>query len=129
MPLTVVLAVGLDWSLIKTQEPYWKSAGYIVTLADSLREAVVEFESGDFDLILFGDRLSTENQKQLTFLIRSSGSLVPVARMASSTGFIDSYGDAVLAEKPDDLPVAVEQFLARKAGSGAPWQHQATALN
>ena len=85
MPLTVVLAVGLDWSIIKTQEPYWKSAGYIVTLADSLREAVVEFESGDFDLILFGDRLSTENQKQLTFLIRSSGSLVPVARMASST--------------------------------------------
>ena len=54
MHLTVVLAVGLDLSLSTRQSTDWKSAGYVVISTASIREAIVHFIDGDFDLVLLG---------------------------------------------------------------------------
>jgi hypothetical protein len=51
MHLTVVLAVGLDLSLSTRQSTDWKSAGYVVISTASIREAIVHFIDGDFDLV------------------------------------------------------------------------------
>jgi hypothetical protein len=49
MPLTVVLAVCLDSTSLAIHDSDWKSAGYIVTAAGSIREATERFKAGDFD--------------------------------------------------------------------------------
>ena len=54
MPLTVVLAVGVDSYLFGPQRAIWQSAGLFVTSAGSMREAIDQFRFGDFDLVLLG---------------------------------------------------------------------------
>jgi len=83
MPLTVVLAVGLDPSLPTAQNAVWKSAGYIVISVGTIKEAIDHFKAGDFDLVLLGNSISLENKERLTFLIRSSGSRTPVVCIAN----------------------------------------------
>jgi DNA-binding response OmpR family regulator len=52
VPVTVLLAVGLDSSLLESQRSVCQSAGYNVTSAGSIREGIDQFHKGDFDLIL-----------------------------------------------------------------------------
>ena len=52
MPLTVVLAVGMDAWRLTTQSAIWKAAGYIAVSAASIKEAIDFFRAGDFDLVL-----------------------------------------------------------------------------
>ena len=47
MQLTVILAVGVDSSLIGTQPSVWQSAGYIIIPARSIKEAIDHFQVGD----------------------------------------------------------------------------------
>jgi len=54
MPLTVILAVGLDPSLPLAQNAVWKSAEYIVISVGTIKEAIDHFKAGDFDLVPFG---------------------------------------------------------------------------
>ena len=78
MPLTLVLAVGADSSLMATQRPAWRSAGYFVTPAGSIREAITHLRNGDFDLVLLFHSIPTESRERLAFLIRSRGMRVPI---------------------------------------------------
>ena len=48
MPVTVVLAVGLDSWLLATKARVWRSAGYFVVSAESIGEAIDLFNDGDF---------------------------------------------------------------------------------
>ena len=52
MPLTVVLAVGLDPSLLANRGSVWQSAGYLVTSIGSIKEAIPHIRGGCFDLVL-----------------------------------------------------------------------------
>ena len=78
MSLKVVLAIGVNSSLLEIQSSDWKSSGYIVTFAWSIKDAIAHFTYGDFDLILLGRFLPAESREKLTFLIRASGSRIPV---------------------------------------------------
>ena len=84
MPLTVVLAVGLDSSLLARQGSDWKSAGYFVTSTGSIKEAISHLKYGDFDLVLLGHGIPTDSRERLAFLIRSTTSRTPVVCISES---------------------------------------------
>jgi|HubBroStandDraft_1064217.scaffolds.fasta_scaffold43777_3 DNA-binding response OmpR family regulator len=115
MPIIVVLAVGLDSTLLRTQNAAWKSAGYIVKAAGSLREAIECFRDGDFDLVLLGPSIPAETRHEFTFLIRALGSNVPVALIARSPDECDPFADATLRNQPWDAMLAgMGELVARR---------------
>ena len=85
MPITVLLAVGREFSQLKTKRSEWKSAGYIVAFAESIKNAIEHFTSGDFDLVLLDNSISDESRKRLTFLIREAGLRIPVVCIEDSS--------------------------------------------
>jgi DNA-binding response OmpR family regulator len=119
MPLKVVLAVGVEPSLLATQSAEWKSAGYIVQSADSIREAITYFKAGDFDLVLLGNSISDENRERLTFLIRASGAQTPVVFMKSRSASFDSLADATLKNDSSEVLKGLGELLARAERLGA----------
>lgn len=80
----VILAIGVDSSFLASKRPVWQSAGCYVTAVESIREAIDRFQGGDFDLILLGSSISVESRERLTFLVRASGSQIPVVCFAES---------------------------------------------
>jgi DNA-binding response OmpR family regulator len=114
MPLTLVLAVGVDSSLPETQMQIWQSAGYIVTSAASIKEAIVQLRDGDFDLVLLFHSIPAESRERLTLLIRSSGMRVPVVCVTDSSAGHDSFADATIHNEPNKLIQGIEELLAKR---------------
>ena len=114
MPLTVLLAVGLDSSLLESQRSVWQSAGYHVTSADSIREGIAQFHKGDFDLVLLSHSIPAESRERLTFLIRASGSRIPVICVSDSSSSCDSFADATVQGGQDNLLRGIENLLAKR---------------
>ena len=85
MPLTVVLAVGMDSSLIATSRSMLQSAGYVVISTRTVKEAIDQFRIGDFDLVFLDDSITAEDRTVFTVLMHLFGSRTPVA---SPVGFI-----------------------------------------
>jgi DNA-binding response OmpR family regulator len=119
MPLTVILAVGLDSSLLVTQSSVWQSAGYLVTSAGSIREAIAHFRNGDFDLVLLGRSIPADSRERLTFLIRASGSRTPVVCVADSSGDSDTFADATITGEPKKLLEDMGEIMAKRANKPA----------
>jgi DNA-binding response OmpR family regulator len=119
MHLTVVLAVGLEPSLMAAQSRGWKSAGYIVQSAGSIREAIGHFRDGDFDLVLLGNSLSVENRERLTFLIRASGAQTPVVFMDNRSADLDSLADASLKNDSSEILAGLGELLGKTQKLGA----------
>ena len=115
MPLTVILAVGLDPSLPTAQNAAWKSAGYIVISVGTIKEAIDHFRAGDFDLVLLGNSLPLENKERLTFLIRSSGSRTPVVCVANLAEDCGRFADATLKNDSGELLSGIQELLAKSA--------------
>ncbi|MGA2048043.1 MAG: hypothetical protein ABSG96_10125 [Terracidiphilus sp.] len=115
MPLTVVLAVGLDSWLLATHSISWRAAGYVVVSAGTIHEAIEHFRAGDFDLVLLGDSISRENKKKLTFLIRGSNSRTPVVSIANAPDDFDSFADATLMNDSGLLLRAMGELVAERA--------------
>jgi len=115
MSLTVVLAVCMDSSILAIHDSVWKSAGFIVTSAGSIREAIERFRAGDFDLVLLGHSIPQENRERLTFLIRASGSHIPVASIGESFGDCDSFADATFGNEPDQLLLGMSELVTKSA--------------
>ena len=120
MPLTIILAVGVDSSFLASQRSSWESAGCYVTSAGSISEAIVQFRDGDFDLIILGHSIPIESCERMTFLIRISGSRIPVVCVTDSSGGHNSFADATIQIDGDDLLLVVQELLAtrRKNGGG-----------
>ena len=114
MPLTVLLAVGLDSSLLESQRSVWQSAGYHITSADSIREGIAQFHKGDFDLVLLSHSIPAESRERLTFLIRASGSRIPVICVSDSSSSCDSFADATVQGGQDNLLRGIENLLAKR---------------
>jgi hypothetical protein len=114
MSLTVVLAVGLDSSLLTNQSSVWKSAGYYVTFTGSIRDAIAHFRNGDFDLVLLGRSIPTDSRERLTFLIRASGSRIPVVCVTDSSSDSDSFADATITSEPVKLLEDIGEIMARR---------------
>ncbi|MFZ1940719.1 MAG: hypothetical protein WBA18_21585 [Terracidiphilus sp.] len=119
MSLTVVLAVGLDSSLLANQSSVWQSSGYLVTSAWSIREAIAHFRDGDFDLVLLGRSIPADSRERLTFLIRASGSRIPVVCIADSSSGSDTFADATIGSEPIKLLEDIEEFMAKRAKASA----------
>lgn len=116
MPIIVVLAVGLDSTLLRTQNSAFTSAGYIVKAAGSIREAIECFRDGDFDLVLLGPSIPAETRHEFTFLIRALGSHVPVALIARTADDCDPFADATVTNNlPIDAMLAgMGELVARR---------------
>jgi DNA-binding response OmpR family regulator len=115
MSSIVVLAVGVDPWLLVTNDPVWKSAGYIVISAGSVEEAIRQFKAGDFDMVLLGQFIPAEKGERLTFLIRSLGSRVPVASIAKTSANCDSLADVTFGSDSSDLLADIRKVMAQKA--------------
>jgi hypothetical protein len=114
MPRTVVLAVGLDASLLASQSVTFRTAGYFFTPVGSVRDAIDHLQGGDFDLVLLGDSISTASKERLTFLIRAYVPLIPVVCVTDSSGDCYSYADATITNDSAELLRRIEELLAQK---------------
>jgi hypothetical protein len=114
MSITVVLGVGLDSWLLASRDAMWRSAGFVVEPAGSIREAIDHFQAGDFDLVLLGHSISSESKERLTFLIRASGSQTPVISIASLAGDGDWFADGPFDGNSSELPTGMAELLAEK---------------
>ena len=117
MPPTVVLSVGVDYSVLARQRPVWQSAGCYVTSAGSIREAIVQLRDGDFDLILLGHSIPIESRERLTFLIRASRSQIPVVCVTDSPGGLDSSADVTICDEPGNLLQVIGELLAKRVNT------------
>ena len=115
MSLKIVLAIGVDSSLVEIQSSAWKDSGYIVTFAWSITDAISHFRYGDFDLVLLGRFLPPESRERLTFLIRASGSKVPVIYISDSPGDHDNFADATIGDESGDILEAIGKVMAHRA--------------
>jgi hypothetical protein len=123
MPLTVVLAVGMDAWLLTTQSPIWKSAGFIAVSAASIKEAIDYFYAGDFDLVLMGYSIPFESRKRLAYLIRATGAQTPVVTIQNAPSHCDPFADATIHNDAGALLAGIGRLLADKArllSSGRP---------
>ncbi len=115
MSPTVVLAVCLDSSLLTNQSAVWRSAGYYFTFTGSIREAIAHFRDGDFDLVLLGHSIPAESRERLAFLIRASGSRIPVVCIADSSSDVDTFADATIRSEPIKMLEDIEELIANRA--------------
>jgi CheY-like chemotaxis protein len=115
MPLKVVLAVGVDSWMLATHSAEWKSAGFIVLPATTIREAFEHFRTGDFDLVLLGIALPVETKERLSFLIRSSGSRTPIVSITDSSGKCDLFANATISNDGRTLLQAMGELLAAQS--------------
>ena len=112
MPLTVVLAVAVDSCMLATQNAEWRSAGFIVLSASTMREAFEHFRTGDFDLVLLGHSLSVESKERLTYLIRSSGARTPVISIDESSRNGHLFANATIKNDAGALLKCMAELLA-----------------
>ncbi len=111
MATTVVLAVCLDPLFPGIHEADWNSAGYIFLTANSIKEAIDHFKTGDFDVVLLGQSIPEVDGERLTFLIRATGSRVPVVSMTNSSGRQLSFADATFEQDSKELLPSMAELL------------------
>ena len=70
MPVSLILNVGQDPSLLETRSALLRAAGYIVESVLSIRESISHFQAGDFDLVVL---CHTIPQKDGTSSVPDSG--------------------------------------------------------
>jgi len=119
MPIAVILTIGVDLFLSGSQSKAWQSAGYRVTPVGSIRDAIDYIRYGDFDLVLMGDSIRPADRERLTFLIRASGSRVPVVCVTASASDCAPFADATVTSEPDKLLRCTAEVLAVRAGKPA----------
>ena len=120
MSLTVVLAVGLDSSLLANQSSVWQSAGFIVTSTGSIKDAIGHIRDGDFDLVLLGHSIPVDSRERFAFLLRAIGSRTPVVSITDSPTDGDSFADATIKNEPSNLLQSIGELMAERAKSSAP---------
>jgi hypothetical protein len=98
-------------------EPAWQKLGFTVTSVNSIQEAIYQFRYGDFDLVILGDDLSAEKKERLMFLLRASGSKVPVVSPEDGFG---ACGPGMDGNQGSDLNLAgLKQLVSEQAGRKA----------
>jgi CheY-like chemotaxis protein len=112
MSIAVVLAIGMDSWVLEAQRKAWRSAGYFVTSAGSIGEAIDDFQGGDFDLVLMSHSIPAQSRERLASLIRASGSRVPVVCVANSAGEGDTFADATIKNEPSNLLQSIKELLS-----------------
>lgn len=115
MPITLVLAIGLDSTLFEAQRRALQSAGYLVTTAWSMKAAIDDFQEGDYDLVVLSHSLPIKSRERLLSLIRASGSRVPVVCTTDLSGDFGGFADATIANESQHLMREIGKVLANQA--------------
>jgi CheY-like chemotaxis protein len=113
MPLTIVLCVGFDLSLLRARGLVLESAGYLVESVSTLKGAADRFQSGDFDLVLLCHSVPRKDRDRLTSLIRSSGSRTPIVSIAGNLGECDAFATATLEDGPNNFLAGIKDVLVK----------------
>lgn len=111
MALTAVLSVGLDPGLLRARNLVLQSAGYIVVSAYSVREAVDQFQAGDFDLVLLCQTIPAKERDGLTWWMRASGSRIPVVNVAGNLYSGDVVAGITVGSEPSALLWGIREVL------------------
>ncbi len=106
MPLTIVLSVGFDPSLLRARGLFLESAGCLVESASTVKEAADRFQSGEFDLVLLCHSVPRKDRDRLTSLIRASGSRTPI-------GECDAFANATLEDGPNNFLAGIRDVLVK----------------
>ena len=115
----VALAVGRDPLLLETRNQVLRSAGYTVVPALSVEQALQDFVSGDFDIVILCHSLPVRERERLTYAIRRHSPNTPVVAIASRLSALDSFADAMVENDPDVLLQELPKLLHK-----APEKHQ-----
>ena len=115
MSLTVVLTIGFDPWFFEAQRTAWRSAGYFITSTGSIGEAIEHFMGGDFDLVLLGDSIPAVGKERLTYLIRASGSSVPVVSITDTGGLDEASAGETTMDESRRLLQRMRELLANHA--------------
>ncbi|MGD0913380.1 MAG: hypothetical protein ABR928_15925 [Terracidiphilus sp.] len=78
----------------------------------SIKEAFHLFQEGDFDLIALCHTLPATDRERLIWLIRASGSRIPVACILGTQGNETVFSDAALEQTPVKLLPGIRRLLA-----------------
>jgi hypothetical protein len=97
MPLTIVLSVGFDPSLLRARGLVLESAGCLVESASTVKEAADRFQDRD----------------RLTSLIRASGSRTPIVSIAGNLGECDAFANATLEDGPNNFLAGIRDVLVK----------------
>jgi hypothetical protein len=116
MPLTLVLSVGLDASLLETRNIVLHSAGFLVESASSLNEAAHRFLAGDFDLVILCHSVPTRERERLTCLIRASGSRTPIVSISGNLRQCDAFATATIEDGPN-LLIGIRAVINKAEGA------------
>ena len=114
MPITMVLAIGLDAAFLELQRNALKAAGYFVSSAQSVQAAIDEFRDGDFDLVLIGQSIEVELRERLMSLIRESGSRVPVLCVAEPSSYFNTLARAATEGDSRSMVQSIGELVANR---------------
>jgi DNA-binding response OmpR family regulator len=111
MALTVVLSVGLDPGLLRARNLVLQSAGYIVVSAHSVTEAVDQFQTSDFDLVLLCQTIPTRDRDGLTWWMRAFRPGTPVVSVAGNLCAGDVVAGVTIGSDPAALLWGMREVL------------------
>jgi CheY-like chemotaxis protein len=114
MAETLILSIDLDPGILFARETVLRSEGYIVVSAISVKEALRQFQDGDFDLMILGNTLPAKDRERLTCLIRASGSRIPIASISSTPREQSVFPEAIIPENPVELLAGIRRLLAKR---------------
>ncbi len=111
MKLTVVLSVGLDPGLLRARNLVLRSAGYVVVSAHSIKEAVGQFQVGDFDLVLLCQTIPARERDGLTWWIRATSPGTPVVSVSGQLFSDDVVAGVTVGSSPSALLWGIQEVL------------------
>lgn len=121
MPLTFILNVSYEPSLLESRSSILRSAGYAVAQVLSIDQAIELLSSRHIDLVLLGHSISARDRDDLTRLIRAAGMLTPVVTVAPLIDPLPfEFADALVESSPEKLLSGIREVLhkAGKDGNG-----------
>ena len=116
MPPAVILSVGHHPALLETRNLILRAAGYKVEEAASIKQAIRQFQAGNFDLVLLCHSIPTTERERLAGLIRASGASTSVASIATIAGGPeDVFVDETFESDPRKLLPGIKEVLLKAA--------------
>jgi CheY-like chemotaxis protein len=114
MPPAVILSVGHHPTLLETRNLILRAAGYKVEEAVSIKQAIRQFQEGNFDLVLLCHSIPTPERERLAGLIRVSGASTSVASIATIAGGPeDAFVDETVESDPRKLLPGIKEVLLK----------------
>jgi CheY-like chemotaxis protein len=89
--------------LVETRSEVLRTAGYIVVPAYTPLQAIDEFVSEHFDVVLLCHSLPVDGREHLASVLRQHNSRTPIVCVACADGQFDGFADATIENDPKSL--------------------------